>query len=363
MYRQWYEKLDFPLILATLALILWGFVTIYSTTFRESGGGSAGRQLFSFCLGLLLSLPVLLLDYRSLTKIRFWIYGLTLLLLLGVLIVGHEARGAQRWISLGPLGTFQPSELAKLGLILFFACHLATMGQAGVRSTLKGLGSCLMLAGVPTLLILMQPDLGTAMTVAAILSAIFLAGGVPLLLLLAIGGAGIGALSKLLKPYQIKRLLVFLDPYSDPRGGGWNIIQSLIAVGSGGLTGKGYLSGTQTQLKFVPEHSTDFIFTAVGEEMGFLGALLLLALYLVVIFRGLRIAREAGDPLGRLIAIGITTMFLFHVFVNIGMTIAIMPITGIPLPFMSFGGSSLITGMIGIALLVSIDMRKDRILP
>jgi rod shape determining protein RodA len=215
-------------------------------------------------------------------------------------------------------------------------------------------------------LIMLQPDLGTALVFIAILFAMLYMSGVPakhLLVLLLIGAAASPiAYTYGLKEYQRQRLLIFLDPYKDPTGFGYNVIQSTIAIGSGRLFGKGFLAGSQTQLNFLPEHHTDFIFSVVGEEWGFIGAVVVLALFFTIVWRGLRTAAEARDMYGTLVATGLTTMFLFHVLINVGMNMSAMPVTGIPLPFLSYGGTSLMTNLMAVGIMLNIQARRQKIL-
>lgn len=356
MFQHWWKRIDFPLVLAVLSLVAFGFVLIYSATGRGPEATSeVGRQFLWFVPGLLMMILMALVDYEFWGKMHRWIYVLNVMLLLSVLVLGHEARGSQRWLALGPL-TIQPSEIAKIFFIMTLARFLSTrVGQLTVRDV----AFSLLHLAIPMLLILLQPDLGTALVLLAIYFVLmFMAGVSPWFLagLCSLGGA---VAPFVLKGYQKKRFLVFLNPEGDPHGGGWNLIQSKIAIGSGKLLGKGLFAGTQGQLRFVPEHSTDFIFTVVGEEHGFVGAIILLLLYFFVIWQAIRISCQARDSYGRLIAAGVMTMFLFHIVINIGMTIGLMPITGIPLPFLSYGGSSLLTNMMAVGLLLGISFRRE----
>lgn len=372
MYRVWYDKLHYPLIVVTLMLTAYGLLLQYSATHEAEGIKEVVRQSAYAAFGILLVLPLLLVDYKLLPRAAPYIYGLVLLFLVAVMVVGQHAMGAQRWISLGPIGSFQPSEIAKLGLIVTLSSFFARQGtpragQSQDRVAVPGSWRPFLLAGLhmapPTLLIMLQPDLGTAMVLCAVtLGLLFVVGYNPLYLAGLVAAAG-ALLFRVLHDYQRRRLLIFLDPHQDPKGGGWNIIQSLIAVGSGGLFGKGLLAGTQTQLKFVPEHHTDFIFTVLAEEIGFVGGLILFVLYFLLLWFGTRIAMEAKDSLGKLIGVGIVMMFFCHIVVNVGMTMGIMPITGIPLLFISSGGSALVTNLLAVGLLLNIHLRKDTLLP
>ena len=285
-----------------------------------------------------------------------------LILLILVMLVGQTALGAQRWIALGPI-SIQPSEFSKLIMIIALAAMLEKRG--GKINTITDLAPVAAYVGVPFLLVLKQPDLGTSLVFLAIFFGMVFVAGVRLRLLLGIFGAGLAAMPVLwhfLKDYQKMRIMVFMDPNVDPLGAGYHIIQSKIAIGSGMLFGKGLFGGTQSQLNFLPENHTDFIFSVVGEELGFVGCAILLLLYLVVLWRGIRIAQDASDMFGRLLAVGITSMIAFHVLINVGMTMGIMPVTGIPLPLMSYGASSLTTNIMAIAILLNIQLRRQKLL-
>jgi len=361
------------LVITVLLLIGLGLVIIYSATFRDEGFAAVRRQMFAFFVGLLLSFGLLNIDYKRFCTFRislsrrsavgiqlsYVIYLAAVFLLVLVMKKGQSALGAQRWIRLGPFGTFEPSEFAKLAVLLALATYFSER-----KSPLewKSIAGALVLTGVPLLLVLVQPDLGTSIVLAGILFMLLFYLGVNWMLLSGSVLAAGAAVLKIMKPYQRERLLVFLHPKRDPTGSGWNILQSLIAVGSGRFSGKGLLAGTQTQLKFVPEHSTDFIFTVIAEELGFIGSAAVLFLYGLILWVGSRIVFETEDPLGKLLAVGIVTMLFVHVFINIGMTVGVMPITGIPLPFISAGGSSLITNMLAIAFLLNIESRRGRLI-
>ncbi len=301
-------------------------------------------------------------DYRSWQRWAPGLYVVNLVLLLFILRGGHSALGAQRWISLGPFGTFQPSEPAKLVLAIALAAVLCR----GRYDRLLDLWKPLTAVGIPALLILKQPDLGTALVLLAILTTQLFVGLPKLgdftiyaLGVLLVAAVAIGT-NVVLKPFQKARLFVFLNPKLDPLGAGYNLNQSKIAVGSGEWVGRGLYHGTQTQLSFVPENSTDFIFTVLAEEWGFAGAIVLLLLYVMLLYGGVRSMLAARDRFGFLLAAGLVGMFFFHILVNIGMTIGIMPITGIPLPFVSFGGSAILTGYAAVGILLNIHSQRDR---
>jgi rod shape determining protein RodA len=305
---------------------------------------------------------VSLLDYRRLQAWAPVVFGVVVLVLGLVLTpLGSATNAAQSWFELG-VYQVQPSEYAKVAMIVVLAAVFGSRREApGLRQLAAGLAAVAVVCG----LILLQPDFGTFMVFVPILFGVLLVGGVPLrwlLVLALVGSVGVVGMFKLnmLKEYQKERLTAFIDPSADPDGRGYtyNARQALIAIGSGGVTGKGYLRGTQTNLQYVPEQKTDFIFTVVGEELGFAGAMLLLGLLGLLAWRGLRIAATARDPFGALIAAGVVSMLVFQAFVNIGMTIGIMPITGIPLPFVSYGGSSLVATFLAVGLLENVHMRR-----
>ncbi len=332
------------------------------------------KQLVWLAVGISLAILIIRYDYTQFEKYWPYIYGFSIFLLLLVLILGKEVRGTTGWIGIGPLPMIQPAEFTKLLLILAFADFLNK--RKGDLNTLKEMLPCFVFMGVPFLLIMMQPDLGTAMVYVAItIAMMFIAGANPRVLFGVLGS--IGLLVSLvvfshfqfntwlpLDDYQIARLVVFVDPYNDGQGGrgaGWNTIQSLVAIGSGGLTGKGLFHGKQVQLNFLPEHHTDFIYAVIGEELGFIGAAFIILLYGILLVRAVAISFNAQDAYGSYLVVGITAMWLFHVFENIGMSIGLMPITGIPLPFLSYGGSSMLTNMLAVGIILSVNIRGKKI--
>jgi len=357
------RDLDVPLLVITLLLVGYGMILLASATASLGGPwGYIRTRLFHLLVALAALVGVLLVDYRRVAGAWKALYAANLVLLVAVLLVGVTRLGAQRWIALGPFGGFQPSELAKIVLIITLARHLD--GRLP-PATVAGVVPYLLHMGLPLLLIIRQPDLGTAMVIGAILVGMLFLAGVRLRVLGSLGGLALmGApfLWSLLHDYQRRRLVVFLDPTVDPLGAGYALTQAKIAVGSGQLWGKGLFAGTQNLLRFIPEQHTDFIFTVVGEELGFVGGMVLLALFALWVWRALHIASTAGDRLGQLIAGGILTMVVFHVFVNVGMTMGLMPITGIPLPFISYGGSSLLGMFVATGLLLNVRMRRRKIL-
>jgi rod shape determining protein RodA len=361
--KRYLRNFDWPLAIAGVLISLVGIVCIRSAGLHSpDAGGEVRKQILYLLLGIPVMLGVSLVDYRSWQRWAPALYILDLLLLLFILRGGHSAMGAQRWISLGPLGAFQPSEPAKLVI----AIALATVLCRGTYENLAELWKPLAIVAIPALLILKQPDLGTSLVLLAILSVeLFFAlpklgdFGIYALGVLVVAAAALGT-NAVLKPFQRARLFVFLNPKADPQGAGYNLNQSKIAVGNGEWLGRGLYHGTQTQLNFVPEHSRDFIFTVLAEEWGFAGAVALLGLYAAVLFGGIRAMLAARDRFGFLLAAGLVGMLFFHVLVNLGMTVGIMPITGIPLPFMSYGGSAMLTDFIAVGMLLNIYSQRDR---
>jgi len=361
--RRVLRDVDGVLLGTTILLIAVGLVVLASATASLGGPAEYVRtRLFHLTLAAVAMVAVLAVDYRRWAGGGRVFYLANLALLGLVLVVGVTRLGATRWIPLGPFGGFQPSELAKIALILTLARHLADRPPpASVPAFVPYLAH----AGLPILLIVAQPDLGTAMVMGAILLGMLFVAGARLGAMASLGGLalmGMPFLWSVLHDYQRQRLLVFLDPGVDPLGAGYALAQAKIAVGSGQLWGKGLFAGTQNLLRFIPEQHTDFIFTVIGEELGFIGASAVLVLFLIWIWRALRISAAASDRLGRLIAGGIAAMVVFHVFVNVGMTVGLMPITGIPLPFLSYGGSSLLAMSLATGLLLNVGMRRRRML-
>ena len=361
--RRYLRSANWFLIAAAIAISLFGVIAIQSADLHSAGAASEyKKQIFYTIVGIGAMYLFSRIDYRHFERWAPGLYVANVLLLAFVLKGGHHALGAQRWISLGPLGTFQPSEPAKLILAISIAYGLCRWPFRRIEDLLRPL----LTVGIPALLVVKQPDLGTTLVFLAILSTQLFFGleKVGYFALYALGVAATAAFTVgtdfILKPFQKARLLVFINPKADPQGAGYNLDQSKIAVGSGEWFGRGLHRGTQTQLNFVPEHSRDFIFTVVAEELGFLGALVLLAGYMVLLFGGIQTMIAARDRFGFLLAAGIVGMFAFHIIVNIGMTIGIMPITGIPLPFMSYGGSAIVTNFIAIGILQNIYAQKDR---
>lgn len=364
--KRFLRRLDFPLLIASLAIIIYSLITISSATHINTPGEErfwyVQRQGLFALMNIIFAAFFLNFDYRGLQQYGKKLYIFNLVMLVAVMLVGTTALGAQRWIQLGPI-SIQPSEFSKLLVIICMASVLES--RMGTLNSLRDLIPIAVYIGIPFILVLKQPDLGTSLVFMAIFFGMVIACGIRWRILVGIVMAGIASFPILwnfvLKDYQKTRLYVFIDPNIDPLGSGYHIIQSKIAIGSGMLFGKGIFQGTQSQLNFLPENHTDFIFAVVGEEFGFIGAVILLSLYLIVMWRGIQIAREAGDMFGRLLAVGITSMLAFHVLVNVGMTTGIMPVTGIPLPLMSYGVSALTTDILAIAILLNINLRKNKL--
>ncbi|MBR2215137.1 MAG: rod shape-determining protein RodA [Selenomonadaceae bacterium] len=365
MNKRLLRRLDFRLIAVVACIVIISIVIIGSATHINTPSDErywyVQRQGISAILNVALALFLMNFDYKMLQGYGNRLYIFNIIMLLAVMLFGHAALGAQRWIAIGPL-TIQPSEFSKLIMIIALAAMLEE--RVGKINTLQDLLPIAAYVGLPFLLVLKQPDLGTSLVFMAIFFGMIFVCGIKLRLLagiFAFGAAMLPVLWQFLKDYQKMRIMVFIDPNVDPLGSGYHIIQSKIAIGSGMLFGKGLFGGTQSQLNFLPENHTDFIFAVVGEELGFVGGAALLLLYLVVLWRGVQIAKDASDVFGRLLAVGITSMLAFHVLVNVGMTMGIMPVTGIPLPLMSYGVSSLTTNILAITILLNIHMRKTKL--
>jgi len=361
-----WRHIDLALLLSSVAIAGMGVVMVFSATeskLRDQGLDPhmyLKRQSVWVLLGLAVMFVMVSVDYRVLRDIAPFIFiGTFLLLLLVLSPIGSSTRGAQAWFQFGSF-QLEPSEWAKLALIVCVSAYCAThRGDLDGRRLLTVLG----LAAVPMALIYLQPDLGTDLVFGAILITILVVAGARPRQIAALGAVaviGMVAVVQLgvLKQYQVDRLTAFANPTNDPQHSAYNLAQAKAAIGSGGLFGKGLFKGTQTNLSFVPEQQTDFIFTVVGEELGFVGAFTLLALFAVVVWRTWRTATLARDLFGTLLCVGILAMFVFQIFENVGMTMGIMPITGIPLPFMSYGGSSTVANFAAVGLVLNVHMRR-----
>ncbi len=359
MRARWLREVDWVLVGTTVLLAAFGIVALVSARHGSADVAHFLRvRALHLSLGALAMVVLAATDYRRIAGPWQVIYAGTILLLGLVFVIGDTRMGAQRWITLGAFGGFQPSEIAKLCLVITLARHLE---GARALPRLRSLFPYGLHIALPALLIIRQPDLGTALVLLAVLAAVLYVAGARAGDLAGVTAAGAVAapfLWKLLHDYQRRRLAAFLDPGADPLGAGYALIQSKIAIGSGQLFGKGLFAGTQSVLRFIPEQHTDFVFTVVGEELGLAGGVLLLGLYLAWLWRALRIAGTARDRLGALVATGIATVVAFHVVVNVGMTVGLMPVTGIPLPLLSHGGTAILTTFAGTGILLSIHLRR-----
>lgn len=362
---QLWKRMDWLTLAATLALIAVGVLFIYSASVRQDDlqvTAMTLRQVIWAFVGCAVLLTLVAVDYRRVSRASLLIYAACLVLLVLVLFMGRKMYGATRWLNL--FGIYiQPSEFAKLGAILLMARYLAEPARDLAHP--KSILITLALAAIPFALILQQPDLGTAVTLIPVAFAMLFVAGVPIRYLVFLVGLGLLALVPgwfILDGYQRERLLVFFDPSRDPLGSGWNSIQSSIAVGSGGLFGKGYLMGTQNILGFLPRTvaPTDFIFSVIAEETGFVGSLVLLILFAALLGGVIRAGIASRDKLGRLLAAGVVTLLFCHIFVNMAMTVGLMPITGLPLPLVSYGGSFMLSTMAALGLVQSVYARRIR---
>ncbi|WP_201246778.1 rod shape-determining protein RodA [Halochromatium salexigens] len=347
--------LDLPLLLLLLLICGLGLVVLYSASGQSAE--QVDRQLLRLGVAFLLMIAIAQVPPVVLSRWSLPLFLIGLSLLLAVLLMGEQSKGAQRWLDLGVV-RFQPSEILKLALPMMLAWYLSMRPTPPRLLDIAVVG---LLIAAPVLLIAKQPDLGTAVLVASAgVTTLFLSGLRWRLIigLCVLGAAATPLVWSLMRDYQRRRVLTFLDPGSDPLGAGYHIIQSQIAIGSGGLHGKGWLGGTQSQLEFLPERSTDFIFAVLGEELGLSGVVLLMLLYLAVILRGLSIAAQAPDAYSRLLAGSVTIVFFVYLFVNMGMVTGLLPVVGVPLPLISYGGTSLVTLMLGFGILMSIQTRR-----
>lgn len=369
--RSIMEGFDPLLSIAVALLLIIGTLLVYAAT--RSWYGSLGldpqyyvkRHIFNILIGGVLAFGTTLIDYRLLRAYTPIVWGIGVIGLLAVLIpgIGREINGARGWISLPGGFQVQPAELAKISIIIGLSMLLSERLHDGDQPSSNDVLQGLAIAAIPIALILVQPDMGTVLIISASVVTIIAVSGAPSrwvvgLLLVALLGGFTAVKLGVVNDYQLKRLQSFVDPTADPQSSGYQLRQSRITVGSGGLIGKGLFNGPQTNGRFVPEQQTDFIFTVAGEEFGFLGSGAILLLFLVILVRGIRIARRSQDAFGRLVCTGVISWFAFQAFENIGMTMGLMPMTGVPLPFMSYGGSSMFANLIGIGLLQNIHARQ-----
>jgi rod shape determining protein RodA len=356
-----FRDFDWALLGLVLVLCIVSVLEIYSTTVHTRFASFESKQIFFILAGMVGMFILAKIDYHRLLDWSPWIYGVFLVSLIAVRAVGHKALGARRWIAIGPV-QFQPSEWVKLVLILAVARYFANLG--GRNLTWREIFKAFALVGIPMALVLIQPDLGTTLTYAPILVAGLFLGGINMrqaTILIVCGTAlvaGVWSSGRILKPYQKARLTSFINPDNDPKGSGYQIRQSLIAVGDGGIWGKGQSKGSQTQGYFLPIPYTDFIFAAFSEEHGFVGALFVLLLYFSILMRLIQNAQTAADLPGSLIIMGVVAVLTFQIAVNVGMVIGFMPVTGIPLPLMSYGGSSVLFTFLALGVAMNVRMRR-----
>jgi rod shape determining protein RodA len=350
------SHLDMPLLLIVLALMGVGLLTIYSAT-SSDGFWVADKQLANMAVAMAIMLLVARTPPQTLMRFAVPLYVLGVVLLIGVALFGIVVNGSRRWISLGFM-RIQPSEIMKIAMPLMLAWYFHKY-ESNLRGKHFLIAGCMLI--VPMFLILKQPDLGTALLIGSSGFFVIFFAGLPWKVLFGLGalaGAALPFAWNLMHDYQRRRVLTLFDPTSDPLGAGYHIIQSTIAIGSGGALGKGYLQGTQTHLEFLPERHTDFIFAVFAEEWGLLGNGILLVLFTLLIGRGLMIAAAAPTMFSRLLAASLTLVFFTYAFVNMGMVSGILPVVGVPLPFVSYGGTALVTLMLGIGILMSIHTHR-----
>ena len=369
--RRFLTESDPVINIAVLALSIIGIILVYAATRDWFAANNQDpeyylkRQLINVVIGIALAYGATLVDYRVLRAYTPILWGIGVLGLTAVLIpgLGSVVNGARSWISLPGGFQIQPAELAKLTIIVGMALILAEREAGEKGPSDRQVLYSLVVAAVPILLIVLQPDLGTVLIISAAVVSIIAISGARLrwvigLLVVGVSGAYIAVASGEVSDYQLNRLRSFIDPYADPQASGYQLRQARITIGSGGFLGKGLFDGPQTNGRFVPEQQTDFIFTVSGEELGFLGSSFILLLYVTILMRGFAIAKRTNDLFGRLVTMGVVAWFSFQIFQNIGMTMGLMPMTGVPLPFLSYGGSSMFANMIAIGLLQNVYQRS-----
>ena len=352
------------LLLVVGTLLVWAATRDWYTRNGLDGQYYLKRHIINILIGLVLAYGVTVIDYRLLRAYTPFLWGAGVLGLVIVLIpgLGAEINGAKAWIALPGGFQIQPAELAKIAIIIGMSMILSERSHDSDGPTSRDVLQALAIAAIPVALIIMQPDMGTVLIISAAVVTIVAVSGVPArwvtgLLLLAVLGGFVAVKAGVVSEYQVNRLQTFVDPNADTQGAGYQLRQARITVGSGGLLGTGLFNGPQTNGRFVPEQQTDFIFTVAGEELGFIGSGAILILYLILLMRGFSIARRTNDPFGRLVCTGVIAWFAFQIFENIGMTLGLMPMTGVPLPFISYGGSSMFATLIGIGLLQNVHAR------
>ncbi|VAV82393.1 Rod shape-determining protein RodA [hydrothermal vent metagenome] len=357
--KRYIAQTDWLLLGISMLLATIGIVCIYSAT-RGFESAFYVRQFYWLLIGLAILVPTVIIDYAIFKRFAYPLFGFTLILLIIALFGGHTMGGAQRWLSLGFV-SFQPSELAKITFVITLAKVLSTTQSDRWGMSWRELALPALILFVPFMLVARQPDLGTAMIFVFVFTSMVLIVKIRLRTLIVLT---VGVLAMIptgwyvIKDYQRARLLSFIDPAMDPLGSGYQTLQSQIAIGSGGFIGKGFTKGTQGSLSFLPAHHTDFIFPLLAEEWGFIGGVAVIALFIILILRGLDIASNSKDRFGFLLAFGLSALLFWHVVINIGMVIGFLPVVGVPLPFLSYGGSFLLTVLVSIGLLLNISMRK-----
>lgn len=361
--RRLIENFDWGFVMLIFLIGSMGLVILYSALTAGQAPGSVHilfkKQMIWMGAGFVIMMIILMIDFRDLDKLNLFIYALCVGLLISVFLFGRIGGGSRRWLLLGFVRV-QPSELMKIALIISLSSVYSTsVSQDGLN--FKNLIKPAILCVIPFMLIVNQPDLGTGLLLLLIAGSITLFVKVEKKAFFTLSGVSLAAFPLVwftLKDYQKSRILTFLNPDRDPLGSGYHIIQSKIAIGSGMLTGKGFLQGTQNALSFLPEQHTDFILSVLAEEWGLLGCSILLILYFILLFWGLNIAYNCRNMFGSILAFGVTTMIFWQIFINIGMVMGLMPVVGVPLPLVSYGGSSVITNMVGFGILLNISMRK-----
>ncbi|MEU4197342.1 rod shape-determining protein RodA [Kribbella sp. NPDC026611] len=367
-------QVDWLLVLGVVALSFMGAMLVWSATHNRTSLTEGNQYAFlvrhavNFAIGLVLAILAAVTDHRRVRILAPVLYAASIVGLVLVLVpgVGSTINGSRSWIQL-PFMSIQPSEFAKLAVIVGMALLIAEKGETDRNEDARTIdvAQAIAVAAVPVILVMLQPDLGTVMVLGSIVFGIIAVSGVPKRWMLGLLTAGVVVAAvaiklQVLKQYQLARFIAFANPSSDPQGIGYNVNQARIAIGNGGVFGQGLFHGGQTQNAFVPEQHTDFVFTVAGEELGLIGAGAIIVLFALILFRGLRIAVNARDAFGRLVATGIVCWFAFQAFENIGMTLGIMPVTGLPLPFVSYGGSSMFACLLAVGLLQNIHLRSHR---
>ena len=364
MKKRFLRNVEWGILICSVILLVIGLIALFSAT-QESGYSEFKKQILWFLVSIPIIIIVMLIDYNTIAKFSPFFYILFLALLVGVLFT-HPVNGARSWYEITETLKFQPSELAKIFVILFMATAIVKI-QKNNKNNINKISRLLLLfliIGIPLLLIVMQPDYGTAMAFIVATCLMLFAAGIDkkyIIIAFLIIAISLPLVYMYILPEHAKtRIQVFLNPNIDPRGAGYNIIQSKLAIGAGKLFGMGILSGNQTQLGYLYPKTTDFIFSVIGEELGFIFSAAIIVLYVIMITKSIYVAKTAKNDLGSYIAIGIAGIFLFHMLENIGMTMGLLPITGVPLPFVSYGGSSMLTNFMCIAMLLNISGRRQK---